>query len=206
MRLEWLRDVSDMVLRLEREREREREREQTFRCCVDDSYTKVVRIPLPSPLNKGTVVLKCRTSVFRLYVRVGIIIRWRCYNSRVQGCRFQSGPMKLTRKLDKVTRDLPRPQVEPDPWIVNWNLFRSEAWFFFIFFLLSCPSKFPSIVVCQKTTAMNLYANWPFPSFLAVLEEKLMRLIERHERNTFHSKRYSLFHDFIRTFERREGS
>lgn len=48
---------------------------------------------------------------------------------------------------------------------------------------------------------MNLYANGRSPSFLAVREEKLTRLFERHAWNVLHLEAYSLFRDFVDTVE-----
>lgn len=89
---------------------------------------------------------------------------------------------------------------------------RSSTFFFF----LSRPSNFPSIR--SPSRSIGKRRGWteglggrrrdeficerPFPSFLAVREEKLMRLIERHEWNALHLEAYSLFRDF----GRRKGS
>lgn len=95
-RQEWLRDASDTVLRLETERA------NVSLFCGRQSHESRSKPGRPLSSPKGYSCAECRTSVSRLDVQVAVIIRRWSYGARVQGCRFQSGPVKLARKLGEI--------------------------------------------------------------------------------------------------------
>jgi len=97
-------DASDMVLRLERA-------DVSLFCGRQSHESRLEARSSPflaAPI-RGIVVRYVEQVYPDSTCMPGFIIRWQGYGARVQGCRFQSGPIKLAEEVGWSSADPPRP-------------------------------------------------------------------------------------------------